>query len=84
MYANVIVEITSKSVDKMFTYLIPKQYLNLIKVGSRVKVPFGKTTLEGFVFVIVSFVAMCAVTFCSIWVMKKVKIVDFLFFGKQV
>lgn len=49
MYANVIVEITSKSVDKMFTYLIPKQYLNLIKVGSRVKVPFGKTTLEGFV-----------------------------------
>ena len=49
MYASVIVEITAKAVDKTFTYKVPEIYRNLIKVGSRVKVPFGSLTLEGFV-----------------------------------
>jgi len=49
MYANVIIEITAKSVDKMFTYKIPERYHSIIKVGARVKVPFGTKTLEGFV-----------------------------------
>ena len=49
MYANVIVEITAKAVDKTFTYLIPYKYQNIIKIGARVKVPFGTKILEGFV-----------------------------------
>ena len=49
MYAYVIVEITAKAVDKMFTYKIPDKYIDIIKIGARVKVPFGSQTLEGFV-----------------------------------
>ncbi len=49
MYAQVIVEITSKAVDKMFTYKIPNKMEEKIKVGARVKVPFAHMTLEGFV-----------------------------------
>ena len=49
MYANVIVEITAKAVDKTFTYKVPNIYKDSIKPGARVKVPFGPKTLEGFV-----------------------------------
>lgn len=49
MYAKVIVEIGVKAVDKMFTYLVPSNIRNIIKVGARVKVPFGRQFLEGFV-----------------------------------
>ena len=49
MYANVIVEITAKAVDKTFTYKIPDNCKEQIKVGARVRVPFGNLTLEGFV-----------------------------------
>ena len=33
MYASVIVEITAKAVDKTFTYKVPTQYQNLIKIN---------------------------------------------------
>ena len=49
MYAKVIVEIGVKAVDRMFTYLVPIQFRDDIKVGARVKVPFGNQLLEGFV-----------------------------------
>lgn len=49
MYAKVIVEIGVKNVDKMFTYIIPQEFQSKIKIGTRVKVPFGHQTLEGFV-----------------------------------
>ncbi len=49
MYASVIVEIGAKSVDKTFTYRIPSFILDKVKIGCRVKVPFGKQLLEGFV-----------------------------------
>lgn len=49
MYARVIVEIGVKAVDKMFTYIIPDNIKDKIKVGARVKVPFGHQLLEGFV-----------------------------------
>lgn len=49
MYARVIVEIGVKAVDKLFTYLVPKNIECDIKVGARVKVPFGSQFLEGFV-----------------------------------
>lgn len=40
-------------------------------------------TVPGAVFVLVSFVAMCAITFASVWILKKIKILDFLLFGKK-
>lgn len=49
MYALVIVEIGVKNVDKTFVYIIPDSIKNRIKVGSRVKVEFGRQLLEGFV-----------------------------------
>ena len=45
MYADVLVEIMAKSIDKTFTYKIP----NNVKVGMRVKVPFGKRIIEVFI-----------------------------------
>ena len=49
MYADIIVETKAKDVDQTFTYLIPVEFRNKIKVGVRVKVGFGRQTLEGFV-----------------------------------
>ncbi len=49
MYASVLIEIGAKSVDKLFTYIIPSNLINDVKIGIRVKVPFGSMTLEGFV-----------------------------------
>ena len=49
MYAKVIVEIGVKAVDRLFTYLVPSRIVDKIKVGARVKVPFGRQLLEGFV-----------------------------------
>ena len=46
MYAEVLIEIKAKNIDKTFTYEIGN--LN-IQVGMRVLVPFGKQKLEGFV-----------------------------------
>ena len=54
MYANVIVEIGAKSVDKYFIYKIPKSLENNIKIGIRVKVPFGYQIIEGFVIQIIN------------------------------
>ncbi len=61
-------------------YVIHYHFANMLNFNDK---QYDFYTLEGFVFVIVSFVAMCAVTFCCIWIMKKVKIMDFLFFGKN-
>ena len=47
MFAQVLVEIKAKNLDKTFTYKIPNN-LN-VEVGERVLVPFGKQKLEGFV-----------------------------------
>ena len=49
MYAKVIVEIGVKAVDKEFTYKVPVDMQKDIKIGSRVKVSFGKMLIEGFV-----------------------------------
>ncbi len=53
MIANVLVELANRNVDKCFSYNVPKDFSNAIKVGIRVRVPFGKMTLEGFVLEIV-------------------------------
>ena len=49
MIVGVLVEITSKSVDRVFDYLVPSKLESLIEVGKRVKVPFGNRTLVGFI-----------------------------------
>lgn len=49
MNVEVLVELKAKQVDKTFTYHVPEAFEKLVKVGSRVLVPFGKQTLEGFV-----------------------------------
>lgn len=47
--ARVIVDVPSKDTDRPFDYLIPERLRPWIEVGSRVGVPFGHRTLQGFV-----------------------------------
>ena len=49
MVANVLVELSNRNIDKTFTYKVPKELEEMIKVGIRVEVPFGKQYLEGFI-----------------------------------
>lgn len=49
MKVNVLVELSSRSIDRLFTYNVPSFLENKIKIGLRVKVPFGPQKLEGFV-----------------------------------
>ncbi len=49
MYAQVIIELGAKKIDKKFTYIIPSNLEEEVQVGVRVIVPFGRMTLEGFV-----------------------------------
>ena len=49
MIVGVLVEISAKAVDKIFEYKVPDEFIEDIKVGIRVSVPFGNMTLEGFV-----------------------------------
>lgn len=49
MTCNCLIELAHVFLDKTFTYLIPKEFEDKIKVGMRVEVPFGKQVLEGFV-----------------------------------
>lgn len=49
MTVNVLVELSNRNIDKYFTYNVPVSLEKDIKVGIRVKVPFGKQMLEGFV-----------------------------------
>lgn len=45
MYAQIIVDVAHSQVDKVFEYSCPPS----LKVGSRVKVPFGGRVIDGFV-----------------------------------
>ena len=47
MYAQVIVDIASESVDRVFTYRVP-QDMKILR-GMRVSVPFGPRSTEGYV-----------------------------------
>lgn len=49
MYAKVLVEYSVKKLDKTFTYLIDDKIKDELKVGMKVKVPFGKLYINGFV-----------------------------------
>ncbi len=56
MTIQVLVEISARSIDKVFTYLVPENLEEKIKVGVRVLVPFANLKLVGFVMEINSFI----------------------------
>ena len=41
-YADIIIDISTKQVDRVFQYKIPQELIQTVQVGSRVMVPFGK------------------------------------------
>ena len=49
MKIDVLVELKAKGIDSTFTYLVPKEMEDNIKIGIRVIVPFSNQKLEGFV-----------------------------------
>lgn len=49
MYANVIIQYGNKAVDREFTYMVPSNLVDKVKVGHRVKVLFNNREIEGFV-----------------------------------
>lgn len=53
MYAEILVEYDVKSLDHVFTYEIPQSLKEIIKVGMKVKVPFGNKEINGLVISIV-------------------------------
>ncbi|MFZ5640060.1 MAG: primosomal protein N' [Bacillota bacterium] len=48
-YAEVIVDVAAKRVDRIFHYRIPDHCRAVLGKGSRVVVPFGPRTIEGYV-----------------------------------
>lgn len=49
LYAQVIVDVPAKQTNRPFDYVVPEQLKTWVSVGSRVGVPFGPRTLQGFV-----------------------------------
>lgn len=48
-YAEIIVDVPARRVDRTFTYAVPGDLQPVIREGMRVKVPFGPRRVEGFV-----------------------------------
>lgn len=42
MFADVVVDISVEALDRTFQYLIPEELRQQVKIGSRVKIPFGR------------------------------------------
>lgn len=49
VYAEVVVDITAKKLDKIFHYRVPPALRQRLAEGMRVVVPFGPRTVEGYV-----------------------------------
>lgn len=51
MVASVVINVSSSNVDVAYDYIVPEELHSLIKIGCRVKVPFGNSnrTLMGYV-----------------------------------
>lgn len=49
MYVSVLTQIGAKAIDQTFFYHVPKLLENNIKIGVRVRIPFGNMILDGFV-----------------------------------
>jgi len=52
MVIECLVELEHVFVDKLFTYKVPEELREKVKIGMRVSVPFGHQTLEGFILAI--------------------------------
>ena len=52
MYADVIVDISHKNLDKPFSYRIPDKLESVIQTGSKVAIPFGMGNKERFGYVV--------------------------------
>lgn len=46
---SVIVDVPTMNTDKLFDYLVPEKWINFIRPGMRVSVPFGPRMIQGFV-----------------------------------
>ena len=49
MYVEVLTQISAKAVDQYYVYSVPEVFRDYIKIVIRVRIPFGKMELEGFV-----------------------------------
>lgn len=49
MVIGVLVELSAKTINKTFSYIVPKHLQPKIQLGIRVSVPFGTKKVEGFV-----------------------------------
>jgi len=49
MYAEVVVNINNKAVDRIFDYFVPEEIQSIIVPGIRVFVPFGPRSVAGYV-----------------------------------
>ncbi|GAF66126.1 primosome assembly protein PriA [Bacillus sp. TS-2] len=54
MIARVIVDVPSAQTNRLFDYLVPKEWEPFLQVGMRVIVPFGPRTVQGFIMEITS------------------------------
>ena len=61
-------------------YVIHYHFANMLNFNDK---QYDFYTFDGFVFVLLSFIAMSAVTFCCVWLMKKIRLLNFFFFGKK-
>ncbi|MEW6426002.1 MAG: primosomal protein N', partial [Bacillota bacterium] len=49
LYAEVLVDLPARQVDRVFHYLVPAPLKDQVTMGSRVQVPFGRQKLTGYV-----------------------------------
>lgn len=49
VYANVIINISNRKLDRSFQYVVPSTLESKLSLGSRVLVPFGKRKVDGYV-----------------------------------
>lgn len=60
-------------------YVVHYHFANILNLQDK---QYDFYTLQGAGFVLASFAVMCAITFVCVWILKKIKILDFLLFGK--
>lgn len=42
LYADIIIDISARNVDRVFQYRIPREFADRVRVGCQVLIPFGK------------------------------------------
>lgn len=49
LYADILVEVPGMQPDRTYQYKVPRNLVGSVQFGNRVKVPFGKQKVTGFV-----------------------------------